>query len=138
MISATIIAHPTRRKYVRELQRMLDRDVPVVWDEKSNMWDTARRAILHHDPKADYHLIIDDDALPTPNFLEGVERMLQHLPQPTLVGLFVGEDIRLPYLLAGHKGHGGVTPLHEVSFLQLSGVLNWGVATCIPTAWIDG
>lgn len=134
MISAAIIAHPSRKAYVRELRRKVN--VPVVWDEKQNMWDTARRAILEYDPAAEYHVIIDDDALPADYFLEGCQGIADALPNQTLVGLFVGEDIRLHVMLNGHRGHGGDFDLSTVSFLQFAGVLNWGVATMIPTGWI--
>ena len=70
----------------------------MVWDEINSMWDTARRALLSFDPKATYHVIVDDDALPADGFLEAVERATKALPQPTLLGLFVGEDLRLPTL----------------------------------------
>lgn len=133
MVSAAIIAHPSRKLYVRELRRKIN--VPIVWDQTNNMWDTARRAILSYDPAAEYHVIVDDDALPASNFLQGCEGIAKVLPQPTLVGLFVGEDLRLPALLNGHAGHGGEIP-NRVSFLSLAGVLNWGVATMIPVAWI--
>lgn len=133
-VSAAIIAHPKRKDYVAELREQLD--APVVWDTRNSMWDTSSRAILSYDPTADYHLIVDDDAIPAPDLIAGCERMVEYLPFPTLVGLFVGEDHRLPGLLEGHKGQGGDFKLKDVSFLRLGGVLNWGVATLIPVDWI--
>lgn len=74
-LSIVIMAHPSRAKYIPYLKEMLG-DVPVVFDEKNNIWDTCRRAWLAHDFDCEYGVVIQDDALITSNFREKAEKLL--------------------------------------------------------------
>src|SRR5690606_25850971 len=65
--------HPTRKEQVEDLQAMLDRDVPVAWDpnpepspDPQRRWATGRAAWELHDADADWHLVIQDDAVYAP------------------------------------------------------------------------
>ena len=75
-LSAALMAYPSRRLWVDQLLAQLG-DIPVALDRFSIEWDTARRAMLAHDPEADYHLVIQDDALVCRDLLAGVERALR-------------------------------------------------------------
>lgn len=73
-MSAVMMAHPSRRQFVAELQGQLGRPLDVVWDRKGDRWDTGRRAMLAHDPAADWHLVLQDDAVPCRDLIAGIER----------------------------------------------------------------
>jgi hypothetical protein len=55
-----VMAHPARRDWAEQLAGRLGCE--IVWDRKQNVWDTARRAWLAHDPDATHHLVVQDDA----------------------------------------------------------------------------
>lgn len=74
-VSIAIMAHPRRKRYVAELLAMLPGAV-VVWDEKNIRWDTGRRSMLAFDPDADWHLVVQDDALLCRGFIRQVHAAL--------------------------------------------------------------
>jgi hypothetical protein len=139
-LSASIMAHPDRADLVSDLQDRLGRDTMVAWDiegppsgDSDRVWRTARAAWQLADPDADWHVLIQDDALVCPDFLEGLERALEHVPPDATV---------CPYL-----GQGGAAPLkwlrlgaeadrRGASFV-VSGSLMWGVAICLPVPLIN-
>lgn len=89
-LSAAIMGHPVRRRYVNQLRAQLDRDVPVIYDENpipsadpKQRWRVARRAWEAHDPDADWHLVLQDDAAITHDLLAGLEKALDQMPRDT-------------------------------------------------------
>jgi hypothetical protein len=62
-LSAVVMAHPKRAHFVDQLLETVG-DIPVIWDEREDRWDTGRRALLAFDPAASHHLVIQDDAIP--------------------------------------------------------------------------
>jgi hypothetical protein len=82
-VSYAIMAHPRRRRFVARLQAQLG-DVPVAWAEppyahtgyREPVWRTCREAMrLHTD--AEFHCVIQDDALPCSDFVERVEALVE-------------------------------------------------------------
>lgn len=71
------MAHPSRAEYIPYLKEHLG-DVPVAWDEKQDIWDTCRRAWLLHDPEADFHFVIQDDAIIGRDFHERLQKLVQN------------------------------------------------------------
>lgn len=76
-VSVSIQAHPTREAGVQYLKAKLG-DVAVAYDEKSNVWDTRRRALQLHDEDAEFHLIVQDDAVICADFFPRLEEVLKH------------------------------------------------------------
>jgi hypothetical protein len=82
-VSYAVMAHPSRRRYVRALLRELG-DVPVAWAEppfaepgfREPVWRTCRAAMLLH-TDAEFHCVIQDDALPCPDFRDRVEALVE-------------------------------------------------------------
>lgn len=70
------MAHPKRKHLIPYLKEKLG-DVPVVWDEKNNLWDTCKRAWQTIDKNCEFGLVIQDDALVTSNFREKAEACLK-------------------------------------------------------------
>jgi hypothetical protein len=138
-LSASIMAHPDRADLVAELLAALDRPVQVHYDPEGppkgngdRVWRVARAGWELADPGSDFHVLIQDDALVCPDFLAGLERALEHVPDDATV---------CPYL-----GQGGAAPLRWTKMAEqadrrgasfvVSTTLMWGVAICLPTRLI--
>ena len=104
-ISVSVMAHPDREGRVDALvdelaagRRPLDRDgVSVAWDnegppsrEPNRIWRTARRAWSMHDADADWHLLLQDDAVPAHHLLERLPEALDRVPRRSIVSLYLG------------------------------------------------
>lgn len=132
VISVAVMAHPSRRKFVDLLFLGLDSPASVVWDQRNDRWDTGRRALLAHDPAADYHLVVQDDAVPCLDFVAGAERAAMVAGERP-VGLYVGRT-------RPHREL--VTPAIEqaleagFTWFEHEGPW-WGVAIVVPTAHIE-
>lgn len=102
-LSASIMAHPDRTAVVGELLTQLDREVPVYWDPEGRasgkgdrVWRTARAAWQMADPEADWHVLIQDDALPCADLLAGLERALETVPRDAVVCPYLGKGRTVP------------------------------------------
>jgi hypothetical protein len=103
-LSASVMAHHAREAEVGQLLAALDRAVPVHWDEDDGppngkadrVWRTARGAWLLADPAADWHAVIQDDAVPCADLLAGLERALEHVPADAVVSPYLGTGRTVP------------------------------------------
>lgn len=142
-ISASIMAHPDRAPYVADLLASLGQlaplSVPVHWDDEGppsgnadRVWRTARGAWLLHDPAADFHLLLQDDALPAADLLAGLELALEHVPPDAVASAYLGKggsaSARWHRLAADADRRGA-------SFV-VSAKLMWGVAIILPVGRI--
>jgi hypothetical protein len=123
MISVAIMAHPRRATLVDRLTSVIEAE--VVWDRKNDRRDTGRRAWLAHDPGATHHLVLQDDAIVSPNLLGALEGLQTEQP----VSLFYCRTgpAFLPISLIGRLADEG-----QYSGIDL-GVLYSGVAVMLPT-----
>lgn len=133
-LSAVIMAHPTRKAFVSELQAKLDGDVPVVWDEKNDRWDTGRRSMLAYDPEASHHLVLQDDAVIPHDLLAGLEKAITHTPEAAPLCLYIGK-VR-PDRAAVQRLVRRADRVKNTSWIVMSH-LHWGVGIVMPTRLID-
>lgn len=138
-LSVSIQAHPDRSEMVCHLQAGLDRPVVIAWDiegppngNADRGWRTARAAWQLHDPDADWHVVLQDDAVPCVDLLAGLERALEHVPADAVVS---------PYL--GRGGGNGYRWTPIVTGAEIAGAswvtsskLSWGVAIVLPVKLI--
>lgn len=128
-LSAAIMAHPARQEQVDYLLNRLDRDVPVVWDEIGNRWDTGRRSMLAADPDCTHHMVIQDDVLIPFDLLAGLERALSYIPAHAPLCGYIGrlrpQNDRVLELVERAR-------LTKASFITLR-KLNWGPLIAVPT-----
>lgn len=138
-LSASVMAHPDRAEQVEILTGFLQREVPVYWDDEGKpsgngdrVWRTARAAWQLADPDADWHVLIQDDAVPCRDFLAGLERALAFVPQDAVVSPYLGTGRNVPIrweamaLAADRAGAPWVKSLK----------LMWGVCIALPTGLI--
>lgn len=138
-ISASIMAHPDRAPLVAELQAALDRPVPVYWDphgepspDPDRVWRVAREVWSMYEPDADYHVLIQDDAVPCRDLFAGLERALATLPDPVSVSAYLGRGRTVPEKwnrLAAQADRRGASWVRSHALL-------WGVCLAVPTAVI--
>lgn len=79
-LSITIMAHPERRLFVKELMKELP-SAEVTWAEDEVEWNTGRAAWLNHDPHSDWHIVVQDDALVCKDFEATAALALRACPQ---------------------------------------------------------
>ena len=130
-VSAAIMAHPARIEMVGDLRTRLDRDVPVVWDEVGDRHDTGLRSLQAYDPTADYHVVVQDDVLPAPDLLAGIERALAHIPDGCPASFYVGKVKPFRGLVER-----AVTDADGASWIVMDGIY-WGPCIAVPTDTID-
>lgn len=95
-LSVAIMAHRDRADLVADLLQRLELDEShVVWDQGRDdwrqsvrEWDTGRRSWQHHDPAADWHLVIQDDAIVCRDLIPGLSEALTQLRQESVVSLY--------------------------------------------------
>lgn len=74
-LSIVIMAHPDRKEMAELLSAGLG-GIPIVWDEKNNVWDTCKRAWQAIDKTAEYGLVLQDDVIPCTEFVRRAESLL--------------------------------------------------------------
>lgn len=130
MISAALMCHPSRERFVAELTEQLP-SAEVVWDQDNDRWSTGRRSLLAFDPAAELHVVVQDDALICPDFLAGAE-VAASVAGERPVALYTGK-VR-PHAQT-------VTPAVRyarkagIPWLAMEGPW-WGVAIVLPTSLI--
>src|SRR5688572_1740995 len=82
------MAHKKRAHFVEQLQEQLPEAI-VVWDRKGDRWDTGNRALCAYDPKAEAHIVIQDDSVVCPDFMAGVARLRKYVPDNP-ISLYTG------------------------------------------------
>lgn len=139
-LSVSVMAHPDRGEWVRPLLGELGLGTPVSWDSEGapsgnadRVWRNARAAWLMHDPEADWHVLLQDDAVLCRDFLAGLAQALDHVPQTSA--------IVSPYLGAGGMvgqkwaSIGAKADEAGASWIVAQRLL-WGVAIAIPVRYI--
>jgi len=140
-LSAVIMAHRTRQTEAEELQASLDRPVDIIYDkvptpsaDPAQRWANATRCWEAADPDADWHLVIQDDAIAAPDLLAGLEKALDVLGTEGLMSAYTGTGkphqghVRTALHNAHNKGHAWMSTRS----------LCWGVAIIAPVHTIPG
>jgi hypothetical protein len=88
-VSLAVMAHPSRETMVRGLLPKLP-GATVVYDRHGDRWDTGRRSMLAFDPGADYHCVVQDDAVLCRDFTTQVRRALETVAGKGPVAFYAG------------------------------------------------
>lgn len=141
-LSASIMAHPDRQDLVDELRQDLrfQRSVPIAWDREGppsgnsdRVWRNARRGWEMANPDADWHVLLQDDAVVCADFLDGLESALERVPPDAVVSPYLGRGGATPHRWARMAAD---ADQRESSWV-VSTKLMWGVAICLPTSAIS-
>lgn len=134
-LSAAIMAVPERSEQARHLCELLANQglyAQIIFDTDRTEWHTGKRALLTYDDDADYHIVLQDDAIIGDNFVKNAIAAIQDVPVRTLISFYTGKT--RPYKIsvqeAVDKAKRG-----DGSWLTFNTLL-WGVGIAIPTEQI--
>ena len=130
MIATTVVvAHPDRLDAAKRLTDDLDAELFVDTD-RLGAWGNHERALRWAAGQpASHALIVQDDAVPVPDFRDHAAQAIAHRPEG-LIGFYVGRTRPRAEQVAR-----AVHAAEQVHASWLSAdTLLWGVATAVPTA----
>lgn len=134
-ISIAIMAHPARKPQAEFLFAQLRRypfaGAQIVYDEDRIEWNTGKRALLAGLKHGDWHVVIQDDAILTPDFYENIENAIKALKQKTLISLYTGTARPM-----AKRVKDAVAKAKDGEWLTNKQLL-WGVGIVIPTSQIE-
>lgn len=134
-ISVTIMAHPDRRREANALALELGQypftETSITWDERNSEWDTGYRSLKYGADKGDWHIVIQDDAILTPDFYRNVLNLITAVPTKTVVSLYTGKVRPL-----ADRVKEAVDKAPDGSFLNHY-MLMWGVGILLPSSHIE-
>lgn len=134
-ISCTVMAHPKRTIQAHALFSRLIQypfcDMSVTYDQTNVEWDTGRAALQKGIGRGDWHVVIQDDAILTPDLYDNLVNAITALKEKTLISLYTGTSRPLPQRVtaAVNKAKDGEWLRHNQLF--------WGVGIAIPTDHIE-
>lgn len=131
-LSISVMAHPSREKHFDFLSKKLQ--IPVsefCIDQQNNLLENSKRSWRAHDPNADFHVVVQDDAVPVDNFRERVitfitdqeERRIKEGRPEQGYNFFLKQDQRR-------------TPLWPRDGAYHDNVTRAGIAICLPVKHI--
>lgn len=137
-LSISIMAHPKRVENFDYLQERLDgiAETPMAIDgwalkegEGTGVWENCKRAWRMHDPAAEYHVVIQDDAIICDNFRTRAEKVIADSKEKECgaISFFFGRR-----LLMGNMAKNG----SRDGYVKTNG-LHWGLAVCLPVKLIE-
>lgn len=133
-LSVSVMAYAGRSAWFPYLRERLG-DVPFAIDEPKGepghvgVWTNCRRAWEMHDPSADYHVVIQDDAIVCDRFQERAEAFIElhhHDGECRAFNFYYGNKTAL--MDDARKGMKQGFVVRSTPF--------WGVAICMPTKTI--
>lgn len=134
-VTASIMAHPKRASAAKRLHNQLlqypFQGVSVTWDKLNEEWHTGERALRAVAGKEGWSLILQDDALLTPNFYDNIQGAIKAVPNNTLVSLYTGTGKPFP-----DRVKAAVDKAEDGSWLTHY-MLLWGVGILMPSEHIE-
>lgn len=134
-VTVAIMAHPSRQASAEALLaeiRLMPFAAPeIIYDERNSEWDTGYRSLKYGADKGDWHIVIQDDAILTPDFYRNVLNIITAVPTKTVVSLYTGKVRPL-----ADRVKSAVDKAPDGSFLNHY-MLMWGVGILLPSSHIE-
>lgn len=139
-ISVAVMAVPSRKLQAEYLRSMLSlypfSDVSVIYDQVAggdhdSEWNNGKNALLAGLGKGDYHVVIQDDAILTPELYANIEGAINNAPSKSLISLYTGKARPFP-----KRVQEAVNKVNSETWLQYI-LLMWGVGIVLPTDHIE-
>ncbi|MDD5068067.1 MAG: hypothetical protein PHN89_00500 [Candidatus Pacebacteria bacterium] len=123
-LSISIMAHPSREKYFGYLKEKLG-DVPFSIDGSGSIWNNRKRAMMMYDENAQFHLVLQDDAIIGNDFIRRAEQILND------------DNIVYSFYFGNRRNMKKIADKGMANGFVISDWLTWGLAICIPTKIIE-
>lgn len=139
-ISAAIMAHPKRKKQAESLALQLKKypfvAVSIVYDKPNaashdDEWNNGIQALRRGVGVADWHVVIQDDAILSPGLYDNLCGAIATVPQKSLISLYTGTSRPL-----GKRVKVAVDKVNDETWLSYW-LLMWGVGILIPSSHIE-
>lgn len=138
-ITVAIMACPARHEQANKLYKQLKKypfeyltivEDPVADGTHESEWNNGKNSLLVGIDKGDWHIVIQDDAILTPNFYENLESAILNVPSRSLISLYTGTSRPL-----ANRVKRAVDKCKDETWLQYW-LLLWGVGIAIPSTQI--
>jgi len=127
-LSISIMMHPSREEFKDYLKSKLG-DVPLSMDNGIGIWANCKQAWRLHNPEAEWHVVIQDDAIVCDDFLRKAENEIMKAEE-------LGCDYANFFF-----GKRKLMDVHQKFGMQhgywMSGWLHWGIAICAKVKHIE-
>lgn len=139
-LSIAVMAHPKRKKQAEALALELKKypfvAVEVAYDRPGanshdDEWNNGVRALKSGVGVADWHVVIQDDAILTPHFYDNLIGATSTVPTKTLISLYTGKSRPM-----GKRVKIAVDKVNDETWLQYW-LLMWGVGIMMPSSHIE-
>jgi len=88
-VSVAVMAHPAREEVAETLARNVG--ARVTWDRHRDEWETGSRALAAYDRFATHHIVLQDDAVPVPEFRRHAAAAIAQHPD-SLISFYLGRS----------------------------------------------
>src|SRR5574343_466904 len=129
-LSISVMAHPSRAQFFPYIKRQLGEGVPFSIDDGCGITENCKRAGQRHDPEADYHVVIQDDAIICDHFKERATEILEKYSPEKLQ---LKKELAYNFYYGSRKKLVDEAATAEKQGYLISPVIRWGVAICLPT-----
>lgn len=129
-LSITVMAHPSRAQFFPYLTEKLENPTFCI-DQNNNIIENSRASWLKHDPQADFHCVIQDDAIIIDNFRERAKAFIE---EQEARRVREGRPLQGYNFFLKQDRHG--TPLWPKDGVYTDKVTRGGVAICLPVKCI--
>lgn len=131
-LSISVMAHPAREEAADILARQVG--ARVTWDRCRDEWETGARALAAYDRFATHHIVLQDDAVPVPDFRQHAAAAIAEHPE-SLISFYLGKS-RPPHMQR-RIIRATLTADEQSAAWVSSDRLLHGVGIAIPVADID-
>ncbi|MBN0040229.1 hypothetical protein JN535_08640 [Cellulosimicrobium cellulans] len=131
-VSYAVMAHTARLGHALDLAESLD---AALFVDDGRLGENANgdRAWAAADPDADWHVVLQDDAVLVAGFVDQVRRALAASPR-TVVSFYVGTG--MPFSTVGPVRYAISEATAVDAAWFATDALHWGVAVAMPTSWV--
>lgn len=139
-ISITVMAHPKRKLQAEYLRSILSlypfSDISVTYDKVAagtheSEWNNGVESLRAGLGKGDWHVVIQDDAILSPDLYANIVGAINNLPSKSIFSLYCG----MPRPM-GKRVEEAVKKVVDETWLQYI-LLMWGVGIVLPTSHIE-
>jgi hypothetical protein len=122
------MGHPKRREFIESMDKALGEKVPISIDIGFGLWENCKRAWLLYDKDADYHVVLQDDAIICKDFKKKAEQFIsKYNKEKRAFNFYFGRRVSMNKNILAE----GITNGYIILPKNM-----WGVAICLPTSEI--